>query len=104
MHDMLAKLVAKCSEPLELFGFAAQFVFFLRFFIQWLASEKKKAVTIPVAFWWLSIAGGLMQAGYGIGKEAPNLFVAQAVAVFLYSRNLMLHYRKERSLGDGVQG
>jgi lipid-A-disaccharide synthase-like uncharacterized protein len=98
MPELVSKMVAQCKEPVEILGFAAQFVFFMRFFVQWLVSEKKKEVTIPVGFWWLSIAGGAMQAWYGVWKGAPNLFLAQAVAVFLYSRNLALHYRKERAL------
>jgi lipid-A-disaccharide synthase-like uncharacterized protein len=101
MGDFFAKLIDQSKDPVEILGYAAQFVFFLRFFVQWLASEKKKEVVIPAAFWWLSIAGGLMQAVYGVKKGAPNLFVAQSVAVFLYSRNMILHRRKARALGAG---
>ncbi len=98
MAEFFGKLIEQSKDPIEILGYAAQFVFFLRFFVQWLASEKKKEVVIPAAFWWLSIAGGVMQAVYGVKKGAPNLFVAQSIAVFLYSRNMTLHARKRRAL------
>jgi lipid-A-disaccharide synthase-like uncharacterized protein len=98
MPGFFSKLIEQAKSPLEIFGFAAQGVFFLRFLVQWLASEKKGEVVIPQAFWWLSIAGGVMQGCYGVWKEAPNLFVAQAIAVFLYSRNLVLDRRKRAAL------
>lgn len=104
MPEFISKLIAQSKEPVEILGFAAQFVFFMRFFVQWLVSEKKKEVTIPAAFWWLSIAGGVMQGFYGFVKPAPNLLFAQAIAVFLYSRNLSLHYRKERALAGTGEG
>jgi lipid-A-disaccharide synthase-like uncharacterized protein len=105
MPEFLGKLVDQSKDPIEILGYAAQFVFFLRFFVQWLASERKKEVVIPAAFWWLSIAGGVMQAFYGVQKGAPNLFVAQSIAVFLYSRNMILDRRRRRALagaGDGT--
>ena len=106
MSEFFSRLIDQSKDPVEILGYAAQLVFFLRFFVQWLASEKKKEVVIPAAFWWLSIAGGLMQAVYGVQKHAPNLFVAQSIAVFLYSRNMILHRRKARALvgaGDGSE-
>ncbi len=98
MSEFVSKLYDQCREPVELLGFGAQFVFVLRFFVQWLVSERRKEVTIPAAFWWLSIAGGVTQGVYGAMKPAPNLVVAQAIAVFLYARNLVLHNRKRRAL------
>jgi lipid-A-disaccharide synthase-like uncharacterized protein len=101
--EFLSKFLKDAREPIEILGFGAQAVFFLRFLVQWLVSERRKEVTIPLAFWWISIAGGLMQGFYGAMKPAPNLVVAQAVAIFIYSRNIVLHRRKERALA-GTQG
>jgi hypothetical protein len=39
---MIQKAIEVLSNPWVLFGFAAQFVFFLRFAVQWWVSEKKK--------------------------------------------------------------
>ena len=43
------------------FGLVAQSMFFMRFFVQWLASEKQRKSVMPNAFWWFSLAGGLMR-------------------------------------------
>ena len=104
MPEFVQKLIDQSKDPVEILGYAAQFVFFRRFFVQWLASEKKKEVVIPAAFWWLSISGGLMQGVYGVWKGAPNLFVAQSVAVFLYSRNMVLDRRRRRALAGAGTG
>ena len=37
------------------FGTAGQLVFFSRWIIQWISSEKNKTSLIPEAFWWLSL-------------------------------------------------
>ena len=38
-------------NPWVLFGLLAQGIFFGRFIVQWIASERAGAVTIPRAFW-----------------------------------------------------
>ena len=40
-------------------GFIGQIAFGARFVIQWLVSEKKGESTIPIAFWYCSIAGSV---------------------------------------------
>ena len=40
-------------------GFLGQAFFTARFLVQWLASEKKRDSVVPVAFWWLSLLGGI---------------------------------------------
>lgn len=74
-----------------LFGFLAQFVFFLRFAVQWWASEKEKKSVIPIAFWYLSIVGSVMILIYAIKREDIVFIVAQFLALLIYIRNIMLH-------------
>lgn len=71
-------------------GFFGQFVFFLRFIVQWLASEKEKKVVIPRMFWYLSIAGTLIILVYSIHIRDIVFTVAQVLSLFIYARNLML--------------
>jgi len=79
------------------FGIAAQFCFFLRFFVQWIASEKKKKSTIPVHFWHLSLLGGVGLLVYSIHIRDPVFIVGQGCGIFIYVRNLMLiHEEKSR--------
>lgn len=73
------------------FGFLAQFVFFLRFAVQWWASEKEKKSVIPVSFWYLSIAGSVMILIYAVKRQDIVFTTAQFLALFIYARNIMLH-------------
>ena len=54
-----------------LFGFFGQFVFAMRFIIQWIVSEKKKESIVPLSFWYLSICGGVILLIYAIYKKDP---------------------------------
>ncbi len=74
------------------FGFVAQSMFFLRFFVQWLASEKRKQSVIPTSFWWLSLSGGAMLLIYSIYRKDPVFILGQATGVFIYLRNLWFIY------------
>jgi lipid-A-disaccharide synthase-like uncharacterized protein len=86
-------LIHQVQQPLVIFGFTAQFVFFLRFVVQWVVSEKRGQSHVPVSFWYLSLAGGLMTFVYAWRKEDVVFMTSQALAVFIYVRNLMLIYR-----------
>jgi lipid-A-disaccharide synthase-like uncharacterized protein len=75
------------------FGFLAQFVFFLRFFVQWLQSEKQKQSVIPMSFWYLSIAGSVMILMYAMKRGDPVFIAGQFLALFIYARNIILRRR-----------
>jgi lipid-A-disaccharide synthase-like uncharacterized protein len=77
-------------------GFLGQGIFTARFLVQWLASEKKKDSVVPVAFWWLSIGGGLTLLSYAIYREDPVIIAGQSLGVFIYTRNLMLVAKGKR--------
>lgn len=74
-----------------IFGFVAQGVFFLRFVVQWIASEREGKSIIPLAFWYLSIAGALMILVYAMVRRDPVFIVGQAIALAIYLRNIHLH-------------
>lgn len=74
-------------------GFIAQGMFAMRFLVQWIASEKKKESVIPVGFWYLSLAGGIMLFIYAVHREDPVFVLGQTTGVFIYSRNLYFVYR-----------
>ena len=79
-------------------GLVAQFLFFLRFFVQWLASEKKGESTIPISFWYFSIAGSLLLLLYSIHRKDVVFILGQCVGSMIYLRNLTLIYRKGRGI------
>jgi lipid-A-disaccharide synthase-like uncharacterized protein len=83
------------KEPLMLIlGYTGQLLFGGRFVIQWLVSERKGRSVIPLAFWLLSLAGGLLMLGYAILRRDQVFIVGQAAGLAVYLRNLML-IRKE---------
>ena len=78
-------------------GFVAQFMFMMRFVIQWFASEKAKRSIVPEAFWYWSIAGGTLLLVYAIYRVDPVFIMGQATGLFIYIRNLQLILRNRRS-------
>ena len=82
-------------DPWFVIGMVGQFVFAARFVVQWLASEREKRVVIPVAFWWLSITGGLVTLAYAVHRADPVFMIAQAGGLLMYLRNLAIHRRSE---------
>ena len=78
-----------------LFGFFGQFVFAMRFIIQWIVSEKKKESIVPVSFWYLSICGGVILLIYAVYKNDPVFMLGQATGLIVYARNLMLITKKK---------
>ena len=75
------------------FSTLGQLIFFSRWIIQWLSSEKSKSSVIPVAFWWCSLIGGIVTLIYAHHIESFPFMLAQAIGIVVYSRNLLLIYR-----------
>ena len=71
-------------------GLLGQAIFSLRFLIQWIVSEKQKQSTIPVAFWYCSIAGGITLLLYAIHRRDPVFILGQSTGLIIYLRNLSL--------------
>ena len=75
-------------------GTLAQIVFVSRFFYQWLYSENKKESVLPLGFWIISTAGSLMIFSYSIARLDVVLFAAHSMGLFVYIRNVLLHFGK----------
>jgi lipid-A-disaccharide synthase-like uncharacterized protein len=84
-------------------GLIGQGIFSARFIVQWLVSEKVKKSVIPVAFWYLSLFGGITLLLYSIYKRDPVFIIGQASGVFIYSRNLFLIQRERLSRAEKLQ-
>ena len=76
-------------------GFCGQALFGSRFLIQWIASEKQKRSVIPLAFWYCSIAGGLVLLSYALYRVDPVFICGQALGVLIYARNLYFIHRRQ---------
>lgn len=81
-------------DPLWLaLGFFGQALFFARFFVQWLASERHRKSVVPTAFWFFSLGGGAVLLIYAIHRREPVFIVGQATGFLIYLRNIWFIYR-----------
>ncbi len=71
-------------------GLFGQILFFMRFLIQWIASEKEKRSVVPTSFWWFSIGGAAILLAYAIYRADPVFILGQSLGFFIYARNLFL--------------
>ncbi len=87
------------------FGFLAQFFFFLRFFAQWVATERARRIVIPGVFWHLSIVGGVLILIYSIVRRDVVFIAGSVLSLVIYFRNTWFHYRSEhqREIVDAEQ-
>ena len=79
-------------------GFVGQLLFGSRFFVQLFKSEMEGKSVIPLAFWYLSIGGGVITLVYSVhlGQDGLPFLVAQIGGLFVYVRNLQLVHRERR--------
>jgi lipid-A-disaccharide synthase-like uncharacterized protein len=79
-------------------GWAGNLAFFSRFLLQWYATEKHKRVVVPIAFWWLSLAGSMLLFSYALFYQRDSVFIfAYAFTWIPYVRNLVIHRRHEEA-------
>jgi lipid-A-disaccharide synthase-like uncharacterized protein len=77
-------------------GFLAQALFSARFLVQWIASERARRSIIPIAFWWFSIAGGILLFIYSLHRKDPVFIAGQGGGLLIYARNVMFVLREQR--------
>ena len=75
-------------------GMVGQAVFFSRFLVQWIASERQGRSYVPLSFWWLSLAGSMLLLAYAIHRTDPVFVLGQAFGWVVYARNLVLIRRE----------
>ena len=77
---------------LLIWGSAGQVIFTSRFLYQWIYSEYHNDSVLPLGFWVISTIGSLMIFVYSIPRLDPVLFASHSLGLFMYSRNILLHY------------
>ena len=75
-------------------GFLGQGLFFGRWLVQWIVSERTAESRVPIAFWYLSLIGGLITLAYAIYRRDPVFIAGQSIGALVYIRNLMLIHRQ----------
>lgn len=81
-----------------IFGLGGQLLFTARFLVQWIASERAGRSTIPLAFWYFSLGGGIVLFTYAVYRADPVFVLGQSLGVFIYSRNLYLIHREKTAV------
>ena len=91
------ELVQNLKNPWVIVGFVGQIAFFMRFFVQWIVSEKKKKSVIPKAFWYFSLLGASLLLTYAVIRRDPVFILGQSFGFVVYTRNLILLKRESRA-------
>ena len=81
-------------------GFLGQGLFFVRLFVQWIASERTAESRVPVSFWYMSLIGGLITLTYAIYRKDPVFISGQALGAVVYVRNLVLIHRADQTKSE----
>ena len=79
-------------------GWFGNAVFSTRFLIQWYATEKKKQVVVPQAFWWFSLVGSLTLLCCSIHQKDSVFIFAYAFTWIPCSRNLVIYRRNKAAM------
>lgn len=81
-------------------GFLGQGLFFGRWVVQWILSEKRARSEVPLSFWYMSLFGGLITLAYALYRQDPVFIAGQGLGSIVYIRNLMLIHRANRRPSD----
>ena len=101
--DGLTFTTAASHRPMTLdtlwliIGFLGQGIFFMRWVVQWIASERHAESRVPTAFWYMSLIGGLITLAYAIYRKDPVFIAGQSIGSIVYLRNLMLIHRPNQA-------
>jgi lipid-A-disaccharide synthase-like uncharacterized protein len=77
-------------------GFIAQFMFMMRFVMQWIYSERARRSIVPEVFWYFSLSGGVMLLAYAIHRVDPVFIAGQALGLLIYCRNIYFIWREKK--------
>src|SRR5574337_658483 len=89
--------------PWKAVGLVGSLLFTSRWFVQLYYTRKLGQVVMPLAFWWLSVAGSVMLLAYFVvGKNDSIGIISNFFPVFVSGYNLVVHLRhRKRTAGRG---
>ena len=97
MQEAISQFLKNITDEPAWFtiGITAQIMFFVRFFVQWIVSERRKESVLPVVFWYFSLAGGFLLLVYSVHKRDQVFTIGSILGCFVYVRNLhLVHLQK----------
>jgi lipid-A-disaccharide synthase-like uncharacterized protein len=97
MNQLLFTLHGVTITPWKIIGLCGTVLFTARWFVQFYATKKNKRVTVPMSFWYLSVAGSVMTLGYFIWGKNDSVGIIQTAFPMLVSiYNVFAHLREHR--------
>ncbi len=78
----------------KVLGWTGNIIFFSRFLVQWIATEKHKRIVVPISFWWLSLTGSVLLLSYGLWQRDSVFIFAYAFTWIPYIRSIIIHHRQ----------
>ena len=85
------------THPLLIMGAVGQLMLNLRFVYQWYYSEKHNSSILPLGFWLISVCASVLILTYASFRIDPVLLVSQGIGIFVYARNIFIHFKRHRS-------
>ena len=82
-------------------GFLGQSLFFSRWLLQWVSSERREESHIPISFWYMSLIGSVIVLAYALHRVDPVFIAGQSVGTIVYVRNLILIHRAKKRAVSG---
>jgi lipid-A-disaccharide synthase-like uncharacterized protein len=76
-------------------GIAGGLIFYGRFYVQWIASERAGRSVMPVLFWYMSSVGSVLLMIFAVVTRSPVGALGQNFNLVVYGRNL-IHIWRER--------
>lgn len=80
------------------FGTVGALIFFGRFYVQWIASERAGRSIMPVLFWYMSSIGSVLLMIFAVVSLSPVGALSQSFNLVIYSRNLVHIWRERGTL------
>lgn len=102
---MLAEFLDRVVDNLSFWaivGFGGQAIFASRFIVQWIHAERVRRSEIPLAFWYISLFGGVTLLIYAVHRADLVFIIGQISGLVVYARNLHLIYRERRRLAAEI--
>lgn len=94
MHHILHALLNYQITAWKAVGYLGMVMFTSRWFLQVYATRKHRRVTVPLAFWVLSMCGSVLMLAYFIfGKNDSVGILANLFPAFVSLYNLIVHLR-----------
>jgi len=79
-------------------GITGGLIFYGRFYVQWIASERAGRSVMPLLFWYMSCIGSIALLAFAVASQSPLGALGQNFNIVVYGRNLLHIWREQGTL------